>query len=102
MFQLRITTKREILLWMSTVDDLKKRVQEAELQVAIERRRADAAINLVLAKTEKMILDVPIDPKLQDPLDKIQEQMMDLFGEGDEAKAEKEILEKQMLERIQS
>ena len=102
MFQLRLTTKREILLWMSTVDDLKKRVQEAELQVAIERRRADAAINLVLAKTEKMILDVPIDPKLQDPLEKIQEQMMDLFGEGDEAKAEKEISDKQILERLQS
>lgn len=101
MFQLRLTTKREIALWMATMDDQRKRILELESQVEMERKRADAAINLVLAKTTKMILDIPQSLPEQNSWHMNQESLLDLFGEGDEAKLQKEAVERDALERLQ-
>ena len=92
MFGLRITTRREILLWTSTIEDLQKERARLVAEAKHERDRAEAILNILLAKTTGMVVE---KPGAEEMANRQQEAMLDLFG-GDETSTpdENEILEK--------
>jgi hypothetical protein len=78
-FQLRFTTKREIGLWISVIEDLKSEVARLHNEVEREKARAQAAINLLLAKTQGATIERSYDPSVIEP--NSISQITDLFDE---------------------
>jgi hypothetical protein len=82
MFQLRFTTKREIGLWLSVIEDLKAENARLQRQLIAEQARTDAVMNVFLAKTQGIVIerrqDVNVGPIGPDsPM----RQIVDLFDE---------------------
>ena len=89
MFNLRLTTRREILLWTSTIEDLKAERARLVAEAKHERERAEAILNILLARTTGVVV---AKPGAEDSANKQQEELMELFG-GEEVDQE-EILNK--------
>jgi hypothetical protein len=89
MFNLRLTTRREILLWTSTIEDLKAERARLVAEAKHERERAEAILNILLARTTGVVV---AKPDADEMVNRQQQDILDLFG-GDEAK-EEEILNK--------
>lgn len=83
MFQIRFTTKRELALWMAMIEDLKARVSKLETQIVQERDRADAAVNLLLAKTQGMIIQAQERGVNEFQREKALQEVYDMFDEGE-------------------
>ena len=96
MFGFRIVTKRELIAYNTFIQDLRDERIELKAIAEKERNRADAAINMLLAKTQNAIL-TPTDPRLQKDLeDTINKNMqnMNIFDDEDE--------QEKTIERIQA
>lgn len=81
MFGLRFTTKREIGLWISVIEDLKGEVDRLHRQIGAEQARTDSAINLLLAKTQGAVIERRHDISM--PEGNAVRQVMDLFDEAE-------------------
>lgn len=93
MFGIRLTTKRELALFNAQLQDLRSEREELRAQVERERKRADAAINALLIRTQKLAL-TPEPPALtEEQEDARNTRMLDIFGESFE--------ENDITERIQ-
>ena len=87
MFNLRLTTKREILLWAATIEDLQKERARLVAEAKHERERAEAILNILLAKTTGMAV---AKPDAEETMNKQQQDILDLFGS--EESSEEDIL----------
>ncbi len=95
-FPWRIIAKREMLLWLATIEDLKAEIREWKAAADRERRRAEAAINALLARQAGLVLTPP-DPKAEKEAMDYADAVMDIFGEqANETEVEK------LIEQIQS
>jgi hypothetical protein len=113
MFGLRIVSKGELIMYaheMKTLSEEKKLLteelrlvrKECNAEIDKERRRADAAINTLLIKTNQVaITPAPTEFELDKQLER-EAQMMDIFGERDEKKEKKDKETEQFLEELQS
>jgi hypothetical protein len=97
MFGLSITTKSEKLLWISTINELRKEVANWKELYQAEHRRADAAVNAVLATKAGLTISAEKAPAQED-IEKLLEQA-DPFFEDDRAVKDKR--EKEILDRVQ-
>jgi hypothetical protein len=89
MFNLRLTTRREILLWTSTIEDLQRERARLVAEAKHERDRAEAILNILLARTTGMAV---AKPDGEETVNRQQEALMELFG-GEEVN-EEDILNK--------
>ena len=91
-FNLRLTTKRELLLWQATMESQAKEIERLKMQnaemhlmyrgmVEHEQKRAEGAINLLLAKTTGAVIAQPV--KGIDDMTKLDGLMMDIFGKDE-------------------
>jgi hypothetical protein len=87
-----ITNKEKTLL-LSIIADRDKQIAKFEKQLEIERARAEAAINLLLARTVHAVL-TPSTPETDAERDKREEAMFGLFGTEDETGLTKKEQEK--------
>jgi hypothetical protein len=95
MFNLRLTTKREILLFTATIEDLQKERARLVAEAKHERERAEAILNILLAKTTGIVVE---KPGAEEMANRQQEAMLDLFG-ADETSHDEQA---ELLEKIQS
>jgi hypothetical protein len=109
MFQLRLTTKRELMLWAAQLAERDERIRLLEMElrelresvdkkVERERRRAEGAINILLAKTQGAV--IKDERPSAEELDGLNEAAMGIFGrddgeEGDRVTSAREIEELQ-------
>jgi|WetSurSiteA1Bulk_404760.scaffolds.fasta_scaffold28464_2 hypothetical protein len=91
MFGLRLITKRELALLNATIGGMRDEIANLRLLIEHERKRAEAAINLLLMRTQKAVIDVEPTPLTLEQSDKLKEAALDIFGDS---YTEKEILEK--------
>jgi len=89
---LRIVSRRELLLYAAQISDFKQEIKRLQGIIEHERRRAEAAINLLLMRTVKAAI-TPTEPLTLDQEDAIKERAMDIFGDG-KSYNEDEALEK--------
>jgi len=106
-FGLRLTTKRELLLWAATIESRDKRIADLESKLAAletwcraavkhEQDRAEAAINILLTKTQNMSIRRAPEPADLHEFERVQSAMMSMFGSDtvskeDDARAAREI-----------
>jgi hypothetical protein len=106
-FGLRLTTKRELLLWASMIEERDKRIAALETSLAEllawsrsavkhEQDRAEAAINILLTKTQNMAIKRAPEPVDLTEFERVQSAMMSMFGSDvvskeDDARAAREI-----------
>lgn len=106
---MRLTTKRELMLWATVIDDYKKRIadmqetiaaQEAYYRKALlhEQGRAEGAINALLLRTNKLTIAGNSNHSPQD-LERLLEQSMTIFG--DQRDLRKEAEQAKEIERLQ-
>lgn len=111
MFGLRFTTKRELALFAATIDDLRRQISKledqkekavvkAEASADYERRRAEAAINALLAKSAKIVITPESKPISEDDMEAIKKGVYQIFGEEEEA-ATPEEKDKKIIEGLQ-
>jgi len=82
MFQLRFTTKREIALWMTVIEDLKSENARLHRELMAEQARVDAVMNVFLAKTQGVVIERRGDAiRDQGPEGPMMRQIVDLFDE---------------------
>ncbi|MDD5037008.1 MAG: hypothetical protein PHE55_19960 [Methylococcaceae bacterium] len=94
MFGLRLTTRRELMLFAAEIEDLRLERERLRGQVDAERKRADAAINALLIRTQKLAL-TPEAPTLTEEQEEARNtRVLDIFGET--------MQEDEVLERIQN
>lgn len=96
MFGITIASKREMAFFAAQIKDFKEREKELMAIIEVERRRADAAINALLLKTNQ----IAINPVVRTPLNEDQEEAMrqaavDIFNDS------AELNENEILERVQ-
>lgn len=94
-FGLRLVTKREIALWMALAEEQKQAIAKLEKAVEKERARADAAINLLLARTQGAVIRP--EPTEMD-IERMESHTYDLFDDSVSAQVKKEA---KLLEEIQ-
>jgi hypothetical protein len=86
MFGLRLITKRELSLLNWQISELREEKKQLYKQVDYERRRAEAAINALLIKTNKIALTPdPLTDLPDEEQEAIQANMLDIFGDNEEA-----------------
>lgn len=91
MFNLRIVTKAELKLYQATILDLRERMKRLESERDHERKRAEASINLLLAKTQNAVITAGnVDP---DEVDKLIDSQMDIWGDAKEEERQRKALE---------
>lgn len=100
-FGLRFTTKRELLMWAAMVEQRDKRIADLESKLAAqetwaraavrhEQNRAEAAINMLLMKTQNMAIQRrPETPDLEE-FERVQATIMNLFGSEQASKEDEE------------
>lgn len=98
MFGLRIITKREIALYTATILDLRNEIERMRVAVLHEQKRAEAAINLLLAKTQKAVLTPENSEITLESQDRMKEIAYNIFGED----VIPEDDEEKLLEKLQS
>jgi hypothetical protein len=91
MFGLRLISKTEKLLWISTIEDLKEERLRLVAEAKHERERAEAILNILLAKTTGMAV---AKADAEDTANRQQQDILDLFGSD-------EVNEADVLEKIQ-
>lgn len=90
---LRLVSKREMLLWAGTVQDLRNQIKALEEQVKHERARAEGAINALLIKTNRIAITPQENMTIKQEED-FKDKQYNIFGEG-------EIAEDKALEELQ-
>jgi hypothetical protein len=81
MFGLKLITKRELALYVSTISDLRREAENLKKMIEHERMRAEGAINALLIKSVKMAI-VPDDQRMTEmDEDKLKERQFDIFGD---------------------
>ena len=80
-----------MLLWKATADDLKTEVLRLREERDHERRRAEALENMLLAKTQGMVLR-PDELKSAEKIEEQAQKNMDMFDESSIFKAAQEII----------
>lgn len=100
MLGLAIITKRELAVYTGTIADLRKEIERLTKQIEHERLRAEGAINLLLARTQKAVL-TPELPQQVAQEEVIKKAMLNIFGDEEEGE-EKQSNEEKLLEQLQS
>ena len=98
MFGLKIVHQRELALYTATILELRKEKDALSRIVEMERRRADAAVNALLIKTQKIAITPSPVPLNEDQEEAVKQSMLDLFNDAEQLN-ENEILEKIQHER---
>jgi len=93
MFGFKIVHHRELSLYTATILDLRQEKQALLVTVELERRRADAAVNALLIKTNKIALTPNPIPLSEDQEEAMRQTALDIFGDSQELK-EQETMEK--------
>jgi hypothetical protein len=94
MFGLRMITKREIALYVSTIADLREEVQKWQEHYGHERKRAEGAINALLIRSARIAITP--DTITDEDQEKLREKQFDIFGDG------QNLNEEETLEKLQS
>lgn len=94
MFGLKITTRRELMLFAAEIEDLRLERERLRGQVEAERKRADAAINALLIRTQKLALTPEAPALTEDQEEARNTRILDIFGET--------MQEDELIERIQN
>ncbi|HCV42881.1 MAG TPA: hypothetical protein DGH68_05320 [Bacteroidetes bacterium] len=91
MFNLRLTTKRELALLNATIGGMRDEISNLRVLVEHERKRAEAAINLLLMRTQKAVIDVEPSPLTLEQENNVKEAALNIFGDD---YSEQELMEK--------
>lgn len=97
MFGLRLTTKRELALQAATMLDMRREIARLNERIDHEQKRAEAAINLLLLKTQRAVL-TPDQGMTMVEEETMRQNMMDVFNDADEPVKQ----EAKKLEELQS
>ena len=102
MFGFSIITRTERLLWQHTIETQQARIDRLEEQVRHEQKRAEAAINALLAKKANLVLTPePTAAETDRQVVQFDEVLQNTFGLFDDD-PEKLKREADILERLQS
>ncbi len=93
----KLVPKRELLLWTAQIQDLKNDIKRLREERDRERQRAEAAINMVLMKTQQVAITPETKPPDQAEISRL---AFDIFNDSGQADKLKE--EQAILDRIQS
>jgi hypothetical protein len=93
MFGFKIVHHRELSLYTATILDLRQEKLALQATVESERRRADAAVNALLIRTNKIALSPNPIPLNEDQEEAMKQSALDIFGDSQELK-EQETMEK--------
>jgi hypothetical protein len=88
----KLIHKRELLLYVGQINDLRQQIAKLERVVDHERKRAEAAINGLLMKKQNIAIN-PDEMTLEQE-NRIKEQVYDIFSDTMTREQEKKLMEK--------
>jgi hypothetical protein len=88
----RLISKRELMLYAAQISDMKAEIVRLHAELDRERKRADAAVNALLIKTNKIAITPQEGITLQQE-DDLKDKMFSIFGDDQAPLTEEEALE---------
>lgn len=99
MFGWTLASKREISFFAAQIEELRKEKRELLALVEVERRRADAAVNALMLKTNNIAINAvksPVAPVInEDTEEQFKQAALDIFNDSES------LTEQEVIERIQ-